>query len=66
MIATEDERVDACIEIIRHQCGKRQDITVHMPYVSGTSSSTYMTIPTKVEVGGAIIMVANLERFEKD
>lgn len=65
MIATDDERVDAAIEAIKKECGKRQKITVNMPYVSGTSMVSYTTMPMQVEVGGATIMVVNLERFEK-
>ena len=51
MIATQDEKVDECIELIKKQCGKRQKITVNMPM--------------PVEIGGATIMVVDLERFEK-
>jgi len=65
MIATDDEKVDECVEIIKNECGKRQNITVNMPYVSGTSMNTYSTMPVPVEIGGATVMVVNLERFEK-
>ena len=53
MIATQDDMVDECIELIKKQCGKRQKITVNMPYVSGTSMGTYTTMPMPVEIGGA-------------
>ena len=65
MIATQDDMVDECIELIKKQCGKRQKITVNMPYVSGTSMGTYTTMPMPVEIGGATIMVVDLDRFEK-
>ena len=65
MIATQDDKVDECIELIKKQCGKRQKITVNMPYVSGTSMGTYTTMPMPVEIGGATIMVVDLDRFEK-
>ncbi len=65
MIATEDEKVGACMEIIKKQCGKRQKITVNMPYISAASMGTYSTMPMPVEIGGATIMVVDLERFEK-
>ena len=42
-----------------------QKITVNMPYVSGTSMGTYTTMPMPVEIGGATIMVVDLDRFEK-
>lgn len=66
MIATEDEKVDDAIAIIKKECGRRQKITVNMPYLSGTGMSSYTTMPMPVEIGGATIMVVNLERFEKD
>ena len=65
MIATQDDKVDECIELIKKQCGKRQKITVNMPYVSGTSMGTYTTMPMPLEIGGATIMVVDLDRFEK-
>ncbi len=66
MIATEDDLVDSCIALIKQQCGKRQKITVNMPYMSGTTMMNYSTMPMSVEIGGATIMVVNLERFEKE
>ena len=42
-----------------------QDDMVDMPYVSGTSMGTYTTMPMPVEIGGATIMVVDLDRFEK-
>ncbi len=66
MIATEDSLVDNCISLIKKQCGKRQKITVNMPYMSGTTMMNYSTMPMSVEIGGATIMVVNLERFEKE
>jgi uncharacterized protein YaaQ len=66
MIATDDEKVEDAIQIIKKECGKRQKITVNMPYLSGTSMSAYTTMPMPVEIGGATIMVVNLERFEKN
>lgn len=65
MICTEDEKVDTCIELIKKQCGKRQRITVNMPYVSGTSMVNYSTMPMSVPIGGATIIVVNVERFDK-
>ena len=65
MIGTDDEKVDACIELIRKECGHSLRITVNMPYVSGTSMVNYATMPMQVEVGGATIFVVNVDRFEK-
>lgn len=65
MIGTDDDRVDHAIEIIRKECGHSQNITVNMPYISGTSMMNYATMPMKVEVGGATIFVVDVDRFEK-
>ena len=65
MIGTADEKVDHAIDIIKTQCGKSQNITVNMPYISGTSMVNYATMPMNVEVGGATIFVVDVARFEK-
>ncbi len=65
MICTDDDKVDDCIEIIKKQCGKKQRITVNMPYVSGSSMVNYTTMPMSVEIGGATIFVVGVDRFEK-
>lgn len=65
MIATEEEKVQQVIDIIKQSCGKQQKITVNMPYVSGTAMVNYSTMPMSVTIGGATIMVVDLEHFEK-
>lgn len=64
LIGTEDEHVQEAIDIIKHECGERQKITVNMPYLSG-SSMIHSSMPTTVEVGGAIIFVVDVEHYEK-
>lgn len=65
MIGTDDDKVDSAINIIKKECGSSQNITVNMPYISGTSMVNYATMPMNVEVGGATIFVVNVDRFEK-
>lgn len=65
MIGTEDEKVQEVIDIIKKECGKRQKITINMPYISGSAMVNYATMPTTVEVGGATIFVINVDQFEK-
>lgn len=65
MIGTEDEKVQDVIETIKKECGKRQTITINMPYISGSAMVNYATMPTTVEVGGATIFVINVDQFEK-
>lgn len=65
MIGAEDEKVQEVIDIIKHECGQHQKITVNMPYISGTTMVNYATMPMSVEVGGATIFVVPIERYEK-
>ncbi|MDO4489415.1 MAG: cyclic-di-AMP receptor [Eubacteriales bacterium] len=65
LIVTEDEHVDEAISIIKKECGESQDITVNMPYISGTGMLNSSTVPVKVKIGGATVFVTDVERFEK-
>ena len=65
MLVTEDDKVQTAIDIIKKECGKRQKITINMPYISGAAMMNYATMPTTVEIGGATIFVTNVEYFEK-
>jgi uncharacterized protein YaaQ len=62
LICTEDEKVDPAIKIIGDHSKKRKQMV---------SSSTnygldaYMPFPVEVTVGGATIIVTDVERFEK-
>jgi len=65
LIVTEDERVETAIDIIKKECGQSQDITVNMPYISGTGMMNSSTVPVKVKIGGATVFVTDVEKFEK-
>ena len=65
MIGAEDDKFAEVISIIKQECGQHQNITVHMPYISGTTMVNYSTMPMTVEVGGAIIFVVDVEHYEK-
>lgn len=65
LIVTEDDKVQEVIDIIKEECGNTQDITVNMPYISGTGMMNNSTVPVKVKIGGATVFVTEVERFEK-
>lgn len=65
MIGTEADRVQEAINIIKKECGKRQKITINMPYISGSAMMNCATMPMNVEVGGATIFVIDVEQYEK-
>ena len=65
LIGTEAERVQEAIDTIKQEWGKRQKITINMPYISGSAMINCATMPMTVEVGGATIFVIDVERYEK-
>ena len=65
MIVTDDDKVQRVIDVIKKECGHSQDITVNMPYISGTGMMNSSTVPVKVKIGGATVFVTDVERFEK-
>lgn len=62
MICTDDEKVDAAIEVIKANSRKR---TQMVPSSSNYGVGSYTPFPVEVTVGGATIFVTNVERFEK-
>ena len=62
LICTDDERVDECIGIISNCCKQRTEI---VPGTATMGLGIESAMPMQVTVGGATIMVTNVERFEK-
>ena len=62
VICTEDERVDECIGVISNCCKQRTEI---VPGTATMGLGIESAMPMQVTVGGATIMVTNVERFEK-
>lgn len=62
MIGTEDERVDECIACISKCCKQRTEI---VPGTATLGLGIESALPMEVTVGGATVMVTNVERFEK-
>ena len=62
LICTEDERVDECIGVISNCCKQRTEI---VPGTATMGLGIESAMPMQVTVGGATIMVTNVERFEK-
>ena len=65
LVVTEDDKVQLVIDTIKKECGESQEITVNMPYISGTGMMNSSTVPVKVKIGGATVFVTDVERFEK-
>lgn len=62
LIGTEDEKVDACIDLIRQCCKQRTEV---VPSTASYGVGLATAYPLQVTVGGATVFVTNVERFEK-
>lgn len=64
VIGTENEHVDDVIEIVRRWCSAREQyITQPMP--DAMTAAGAVISPVKVCVGGAIIFVVDVEKYER-
>lgn len=61
----EDEKVDAEIEVIRKICKVKKKITAAIPPSSFSTVGGYLPQTIEVTVGGAVVFVTPIERFEK-
>ncbi len=60
LIGTDEDKVDEVIEIVKKECGPRQQL-----YLNNMAPGDYGAMNTVVNVGGATIFVMDVERFEK-
>lgn len=65
MIGTEEERVEEAITIIKTECGKRKQVMYNMPYTENAPPGNCTVIPVTIDVGGAVIFVVDVDRYEK-
>lgn len=61
LLGTEEEKVDTAISLIRQHCSRRVESVTGMTQ-GLTVSAAY---PTEITVGGAVIFISAVERFEK-
>jgi uncharacterized protein YaaQ len=64
LIGVESEKVDSVISIIKDVCKSRKQ-TFTTPIPPTGSAGVYIPYPIDVMVGGAIIFVVDIDRFEK-
>lgn len=60
----EDGQVDAVLGVINRVCQRREQLMTPIPPVVEPVDS-YVTYPVRVEVGGAIVFVLDVERMER-
>jgi len=64
LIGAEDDEVESVISIVRESCKTREQM-VSMPPPDVMPAGSYIPSPIKVTVGGAVIFVVDVERFER-
>lgn len=62
LIGTEDEKVQACLDILKQESSKRTEI---VPAASSYEAGRFASYPIKVTVGGAIVFILDVEQFYK-
>jgi uncharacterized protein YaaQ len=64
LIGIEEPQIDEVLEIVRRTCHRREQLLTPMPPVVEPVDS-YVAYPVKVEVGGAIVFVLDVDRMER-
>lgn len=63
-IVVDDHEVDKVIGLIRANCQSREQVVNFMP-LEAAPAGALITAPVKVPVGGAVVFVTHVERFER-
>jgi uncharacterized protein YaaQ len=64
MVGVEDDQVDEVLGIIRENCTSRTQVVNPMPPIM-EPGEFYMPYPVEVEMGGAVVFVLPVDRFER-
>lgn len=64
LIGTEADGLDNLMEVVAQNCQTREQMVTMMPF-EATSPGALIHNPMKVPVGGAVVFVLNVERFER-
>jgi len=64
IIGTEDEKVDALIEIIKNSSPTRKKMTSSSTSY-GVGMGIFSDVPVEIETGGATVFVLDIEQFYK-
>ena len=65
MSCIEADRVDEYIELVKKVCGERKTISVDMPVTFPQAQVNFATVPKKIDIGGATIIVQDVEKYLK-
>jgi len=64
LIGVDDEEVDGVIGLVRESCKTREQY-VSLPPPDVMPAGSFIPNPIKVTVGGAVVFVVDVERFER-
>ncbi len=64
LIGAEDAKVDDVVELVRSHCHSRTQTVSPIPPIM-EPGEFFMPYPLEVEVGGAVVFVLPVERFER-
>ena len=64
LVATDDEKVDQALNIIRETCKSRSRM-IAPEKLPGSFGAFNMAMPVEVKVGGATVFTLNIEQFIK-
>ncbi|MDO4567396.1 MAG: cyclic-di-AMP receptor [Clostridia bacterium] len=65
MIGVEDERLDACLDVIKHKSSTRKEFMVIPTAYPGSGFADSTTAPVPVMLGGATVFVLDVESYHK-
>ena len=64
LMGVEDAKLEEALDIIQSNCKRRKEVVPEIPS-SEMPVGVYNQFPTEVVVGGAIVFVTEVQRFEK-
>ena len=64
LVGVEDDQVDAVLEVIRDNCVSRTQVVSPLPPIM-EPGEFYLPYPTEVTVGGAVVFVVPVDRYER-
>lgn len=66
LVGTDEDKVDAVIDIVRRYCAKRKQISYNMSYTPTSAPlAGSMMMPVMVDAGGATIFVLDVSEMKK-
>jgi uncharacterized protein YaaQ len=64
LVGVEDAQVDAVLQVIRDNCVSRTQVVSPLPPIM-EPGEFYLPYPTEVTVGGAVVFVVPVDRYER-